>query len=118
MYLGQALETASGTHTMTGAIPAVSTMSERRSARRYVEARALADGPLFSVGEIVRGHEFHYSSTRYSDARPAFTIEDVHEGYVAKNVHASYVHVHLGARPEAARRLAARARAYRRGRSQ
>ncbi len=112
MYLGEALETPTGTHPMVGAVPAISTLGERRSALRYVEARALGSGPLFATGEIVRGHEFHYSNTRYTANAPAFAIDDEREGFRSPNVHASYVHVHLGARPEAAASFIAHARAF------
>jgi cobyrinic acid a,c-diamide synthase len=103
MYLGKALETSNGTHDMVGAVPAISTMSARRSALRYVEARALNDGPMFSRGEFVRGHEFHYSRTRFEGTAHAYEIEGAREGYACANIHASYVHTHLGARPEAVR---------------
>ena len=112
MYLGDALETPGGTHAMVGAIPAVSTLGERRSALRYVEARTLGAGPLFADGDVVRGHEFHYSRTRYATDAPAFAIDGEREGFRAANLHASYVHVHLGARPDAARAFVAQARAF------
>ena len=112
MYLGDALETPGGTHAMVGAIPAVSTLGERRSALRYVEARTLGAGPLFADGDVVRGHEFHYSRTRYTTDAPAFAIDGEREGFRAANLHASYVHVHLGARPDAARAFVAQARAF------
>lgn len=112
MYLGNALETPTGTYGMVGAVPAVSTLGERRSALRYVEARALGAGPLFVDDEVVRGHEFHYSRTRYTMQVPAFAIDDEREGFRAANLHASYVHVHLGARPDAARAFVSNARAF------
>jgi len=112
MYLGEALETPSGTYPMVGAVPAISTLGERRSALRYVEARALGAGPLFVDDEVVRGHEFHYSRTRYAMQTPAFAIDDEREGFRAANMHASYVHVHLGARPHTARAFVANARAF------
>jgi cobyrinic acid a,c-diamide synthase len=95
MYLSRALETANGTHAMVGAIPAISAMSEKRSALRYVEARAINDGPMFMGGDIVRGHEFHYSRTRFENGMPAYAFDDEKEGYANANIHASYVHAHL-----------------------
>jgi cobyrinic acid a,c-diamide synthase len=112
MYLSSALRTGDRTHAMVGAVPATSTMSDRRSALRYVEARVLRDGPLFGSGESVRGHEFHYSLTAYDRSAPAYAIDGVDEGYVDEALHASYVHVHLGGRPAAAHRFIARARAF------
>jgi cobyrinic acid a,c-diamide synthase len=112
MYLGDALEAHGATHAMVGAVPAIATLGEKRSALRYVEARVLGAGPLFAAGEAVRGHEFHYSRTRYAVDRPAFAIDDEREGFRSANVHASYVHVHLGAHPAAARAFTAQARAF------
>lgn len=105
MYLGRALETSAGTHEMVGAIPAISTMSARRRTLRYVEARVLNAGPMFTSGQIVRGHEFHYSHTRFESAAHAYDIEGGNEGFARGNIHASYAHVHLGAYGEAVRRF-------------
>jgi cobyrinic acid a,c-diamide synthase len=112
MYLSEALRTREGTHAMVGAVPATSTLSDRRSALRYVEASVLRDGPLFVRGEAVRGHEFHYSATAYDRSLPAYTIDGAGEGYADDTLHASYVHVHLGGRAAAARRFVERARTF------
>lgn len=112
MYACDALETSDGTHAMVGAVPATSTMSAKRSALRYVDARALATGPMFAAGDVVRGHEFHYSQTRYRESAHAFALEDGAEGFTSANVHASYVHVHLGAHEAAVDRFVAHARAF------
>ncbi len=96
---------------MCGALPARGRMAGRL-AIGYREALALADSPCWRAGETVRGHEFHYSAvdgdgpaawelTARGSARP--------EGFVAGSVHASYLHVHWAAFPQAARRLVAAA---------
>lgn len=113
MYLGEALEIGEETHAMVGAIPAISTMSPKRSALRYVEAQALADGPFFARGAVVRGHEFHYSRTRYASDAPAFAIDGAGEGFARGNIHASYVHVHLGSYPHVVDAFLGAARAFR-----
>jgi len=110
MYLSELLETTAGAHEMVGAVPAVSTMSEKRSALRYVEAQTLGEGPMFPSGATVRGHEFHYSRTRYTHASPAYAIEAEVEGFLTPSLHASYVHAHLDA--AAANRFCAAARAF------
>ena len=112
MYLTESLATARGTHRMVGVVPANSTMSDRRSALRYVEARSIADGPLFALGESVRGHEFHYSTTSYERLSPAYAFDDQHEGYVTGSAHASYLHVHLSAYPQALQRFIGLARTF------
>lgn len=112
MYLSTALRTGEATHAMVGSVQATSTMSDRRSSLRYVEARAVGDGPLFVAGETVRGHEFHYSRMEYERPAPAYAIDGGVEGYVADSLHASYVHVHLGGRPAAVHRFIERARRF------
>jgi cobyrinic acid a,c-diamide synthase len=115
MYLARDLSTPEGTHAMVGGVPGSAVMVERRSALRYVEARALSDGPMFATGDAVRGHEFHYSKIAYAAASPAFGIGDEREGYSRAGLHASYVHVHLGAQPRGVRRFLDAARAFRSG---
>jgi len=112
MYLGESLQAAGETFAMVGSVPGCAIMSERRSALRYVEATTLADGPMFQTGEVVRGHEFHYSTMTYARAAPAFALSDEPEGYIAANIHASYVHVHLGAQRHAVDRFLDAARAF------
>jgi cobyrinic acid a,c-diamide synthase len=73
----------------------------------YREARALADSPLAERGANVRGHEFHYSVVEPgAGRRPAWDLVGRgQEGFVAGNVHASYLHTHWAATPELPRRL-------------
>jgi cobyrinic acid a,c-diamide synthase len=113
MYLCRDLTDTTSTHVMVGAVPGRAVMSPRRSALRYVEARALRDGPLFAAGDTLRGHEFHYSKMTYAAVSPAYEIACEPEGYAHGTVHASYVHVHLGAQPRAVQRFLDAARAYR-----
>jgi cobyrinic acid a,c-diamide synthase len=110
MYLSESLETAAGAHAMVGAVPARSTMSDKRSALRYVEAQTLGEGPMFAAGTAVRGHEFHYSRTHYTRASPAYAIDTSVEGFLTPSLHASYIHAHLDA--QAATRFCDAARAF------
>jgi cobyrinic acid a,c-diamide synthase len=112
MYLAQTLTSGDDTHDMVGAIPAAARMCERRTALRYVEATALADGPVFTRGQHVRGHEFHYSRMAYAQTSHVYEFDAEREGYVTPNVHASYVHSHLAAHPAAVTRFLAAARAF------
>lgn len=74
----------------------------------YREAVAQTASPLWEAGEAVRGHEFHYSTVS-GDGAPAWELSARGtarpEGFVAGGVHASYLHVHWAAFPQAARRL-------------
>jgi cobyrinic acid a,c-diamide synthase len=62
MVLGQALEDADRvTHQMTGLLGHATSYAKRKLNLGYRQAVLSADCPIGRTGEIVRGHEFHYS---------------------------------------------------------
>jgi cobyrinic acid a,c-diamide synthase len=63
MVLGRTLEDADGsTHAMAGLLGHATSFAKRKMQLGYREARLLSDSPLGQAGDVVRGHEFHYSS--------------------------------------------------------
>jgi len=63
MVLGQWLEDAEGNrHAMTGLLSHATSFAERRLHLGYRTAKLSVSSPLGRSGEVVRGHEFHYSS--------------------------------------------------------
>jgi cobyrinic acid a,c-diamide synthase len=99
---------------MCGAIPAKARMAGKL-AIGYRDATAVAASACWTAGEAVRGHEFHYSRVDSDNGgdSAAWTLaargQERREGFVAGGVHASYLHVHWAAFPQAARRLVAAA---------
>ena len=95
---------------MCGVLDAEARMTDRLSLG-YRKARALADSPLAERGTYVHGHEFHYSTVEPQSgalpyASPAWQLSRRgEEGFVAGGVHASYLHTHWVATPEAPRRF-------------
>lgn len=93
---------------MCGVLPARGRMAGRLSIG-YREAVAQVPSALWPAGARVRGHEFHYSAVE-GDADAAWQLtargRTRPEGFVSGGVHASYLHVHWAAFPQAARRLA------------
>jgi cobyrinic acid a,c-diamide synthase len=85
----------------------------------YRDAVAVADSSLYSVGERVVGHEFHRTAVTFTDSyQPAWVYqvrEEAHDrasardGVVHAGVHASYLHTHPAAVPDAVTRFVARA---------
>lgn len=76
----------------------------------YRDAVALADSPLWRVGERVRGHEFHRTRLVSAPPNPAWgwrgsAGEVVREGALIGNVHASYLHTHPAGNPASVRRF-------------
>ncbi|NJP05421.1 MAG: cobyrinate a,c-diamide synthase [Chloroflexaceae bacterium] len=120
MYLTEAItDQHEQTHAMVGVIPGQSVMSGRLTLG-YRTIEAVSDNWLWQTGEIMRGHEFHYS-TWHTAATPlsAYTIlpdewrpEPRREGIQTSNVIASYIHLHFLAYPELAMRFVAAAAAW------
>ncbi|UGT89808.1 cobyrinate a,c-diamide synthase [Mycobacterium ostraviense] len=85
----------------------------------YRDAVAVAESPLYSVGRRVAGHEFHRTTVTFTDSyQPAWVYRGlghddraVRDGVVHRGVHASYLHTHPAATPEAVARFVAHAAA-------
>jgi cobyrinic acid a,c-diamide synthase len=112
MYLAQELLDLEGkSHTMAGVLPFGVKMFPRLKALGYREVTLTASGLLGPAGTRLRGHEFHYSDIiaappdlpRLYHLTPRRGGTPREEGYVVNRVLASYIHVHFGSNPEAAR---------------
>ncbi|OII62350.1 cobyrinic acid a,c-diamide synthase [Streptomyces sp. CC53] len=93
---------------MCGVLDADARMSERLTLG-YRDAVALHDSPVAAAGTRMRGHEFHRTVIEPgAGPSPAWGMrlpERRVEGFVRGGVHASYLHTHWAAAPEAARRF-------------
>jgi len=89
----------------------------------YRDAVAVADSPLYTAGQRAVGHEFHRTAVTFSDSyQPAWMYRAhdadqadaaVRDGVVHGGVHASYLHTHPAAAPQAVARFVAHAAARR-----
>ena len=83
----------------------------------YRDAVAVADSPLYSAGRRVVGHEFHRTAVTFDESyQPAWVyggddVATVRDGVVHAGVHASYLHTHPAAAPDAVARFVAHAAA-------
>ncbi len=83
----------------------------------YRDAVAVADSVPYRAGQRVVGHEFHRTAVRFSGGyQPAWMYrgqrsDAVRDGAVHGGVHASYLHTHPAATPDAVARLVAHAAA-------
>jgi cobyrinic acid a,c-diamide synthase len=112
MYLCEWFEKADGERVpLVRLIPGGTRLSDKLQSFGYAEATLLRDLPFGLAGTKIRGHRFHYSEymaveellpAAYSLHRPSGK-ECGTEGLVRGNVIASYLHIHLGSRPESAR---------------
>ncbi|HOV78675.1 MAG TPA: cobyrinate a,c-diamide synthase [Bacillota bacterium] len=92
-----------------GVLPGRCKMGKRRAGLGYVTARSLCDSIICNRGDLLRGHEFHYSVFE-SDAELTYAYQlsrwgernSKYEGAVLGNIHASYVHLHFAGCPDSA----------------
>jgi cobyrinic acid a,c-diamide synthase len=99
-------------HTMAGVIDTGAVMTERLTLG-YRTATTRADSPLGPAGLVLRGHEFHYSTTEPTGDALALKgrFGSGPGGFADRRLLASYLHVHLGAAPELATAFVQRASA-------
>uniref|UniRef100_I2Q6A3 Cobyrinate a,c-diamide synthase n=1 Tax=Desulfovibrio sp. U5L TaxID=596152 RepID=I2Q6A3_9BACT len=116
MYLMESVTDGEGReYPMAGVFPLRAAMGERFAALGYREVTTREKTLLGPAGTVVRGHEFHYSRlVGGSGAVPAVYamtgrrgVIDVAEGFLTGRTLGSYVHLHFGSNPGAARRFVA-----------
>lgn len=123
MVLSRFIETREGKrYPMAGILPFGTRMLARRKALGYTEVVLREPCILGETGLRLRGHEFHYSEIAEQDEGPPLKLAyELHkrkhaasrlEGYLAGSVLASYIHIHWGSAPKAARELVGRCRDY------
>ena len=93
---------------MCGVLDGVATMTNKLQTVGYVEAEILSDCVLGKAGDILRAHEFHFSTAQTSDekifkCRRMRTGSEYLAGAVKKNIVASYLHIHFAGCPNAAK---------------
>jgi cobyrinic acid a,c-diamide synthase len=109
MYLCEQIRDFEGkSWSMVGVLPTTTVMGKRLTVG-YRQAMALQESPLLKAGTRVWGHEFHHSQLTAMPEKPLFETRGYDqkgegkaatEGWRRHQVHASYVHLHWGGRPE------------------
>jgi cobyrinic acid a,c-diamide synthase len=114
LYLGRSLTGFDGErHPMSAVLDLDTIMDPTHLAISYVEARTQVGSPLGDAGTVVRGQEFHQSRIVRSRLQPnLFGLttsrgEERRDGFLRRNVAASYVHLHFASCPVAARNFVA-----------
>jgi cobyrinic acid a,c-diamide synthase len=93
-------------HPMAQVIDAKARMSDRLTLG-YRRATPTTDNPVATAGDELRGHEFHYSTIE--PAGDAFELMSRfgqgRAGFASSTLLATYLHMHLAARPDIADRF-------------
>ncbi|XHX79811.1 MAG: hypothetical protein RBJ76_07775 [Stenomitos frigidus ULC029] len=128
MYLCETITNFEGqAFPMVGVLPTTAMMGKRLTLG-YRHAIALQDSLLLDKGSTIRGHEFHRSHLTSESNSPLFALHPTShfplppahtshltphtshtdEGWHSPNLHASYLHLHWGARPDIPQRFLGR----------
>jgi cobyrinic acid a,c-diamide synthase len=103
VFLSESLQYDGKQYDMAAVLPVAFAFGSRPQGHGYVELDTVGDNPFFSVGETLRGHEFHYTRLRPPGAKDltfAFRVrrghgfDGEHDGLCHHNVLACYTHVH------------------------
>jgi len=111
MYMTDAIADENGNeHEMVGIIPGKTNMHSRLVALGYRTIVGMNDNYLFPANKTARGHVFHYSSFEPTgELEAAYEVEGRRgknlDGYLYKNLIASYTHIHFGSAPNLPRKF-------------
>jgi cobyrinic acid a,c-diamide synthase len=103
VFLGEKLLMDEREYPMTGALPVTFGFGAKPQGHGYAVLETVEHNPFFSIGDAVRGHEFHYTymqSSAPADVGFAFRVRRGHgfdgerDGLCRGNVLACYTHVH------------------------
>ena len=102
MYLSRAIVCDGTAYPMVGAVPVTVEQSARPKGHGYVEAEVDSENPFLARGLHIRGHEFHYSAVTEDSSQFRTTLALTRgtglggrrDGLLAKDVFASYTHIH------------------------
>jgi cobyrinic acid a,c-diamide synthase len=105
---------------MVGVLPTTTVMGKRLTVG-YRQAKVLQESPLLKADTLVWGHEFHHSQLTTMPEQPLFEVRGYNqgkamiEGWQLYQLHASYVHLHWGGRPEIPNQFLQRCRQFNNG---
>ncbi|EFK09895.1 cobyrinic acid a,c-diamide synthase [delta proteobacterium NaphS2] len=110
IYLGEQLRLTDHHYPMVGALPLDFVFQKKPQGHGYTILETCGQNPFYSVGKILRGHEFHYSKAILTapeeSVRFAFKVQRGHgihsgkDGICRKNVLGTYTHVHAAGEPD------------------
>jgi cobyrinic acid a,c-diamide synthase len=112
MYLSEGIIDFAGSfYPMVGLVPGKALMQKKLAVLGYLTAEVINDNILAKKGDVLRGHQFHWSIL--ADVSPkvncayklssASRPDSQKEGIITGNLLASYLHLHFAAHPHLAR---------------
>jgi cobyrinic acid a,c-diamide synthase len=118
MYLCEhLLDFEAKSYPMVGILPTQARMGKRLTLG-YRQATAQQSTPFMAAGETLWGHEFHRSYLATESEQPLFRMQNYDgtlqqtEGWQRFQLHASYLHLHLGGKPQVIQRWLGHCQSY------
>jgi cobyrinic acid a,c-diamide synthase len=108
MYLGENLVVEGVTYPMVGSLPVTFILERKPQGHGYTILEVARENPYYPMGEIIKGHEFHYSRALIRDSEEVCAVFKVlrgrgldgqTDGLCRKNLLATYTHVHAAGNP-------------------
>lgn len=105
MYLGEFLRIGERSYPMVGALPITCLLEKKPQGHGYTVLEVTGENPFFPEGEVLKGHEFHYSRPLITASegihsvfkvRRGHGLDGKHDGLCKKNLLATYTHLHAG----------------------
>ena len=103
MYLGENLLIKETAYPMAGVLPLKCILEKKPQGHGYTILETSRPNPFYPVGEILKGHEFHYSRPLIQDSKGIDTafrvkrgrgLDGQRDGLYKKNLLATYTHLH------------------------
>ncbi len=126
MYLGKKLIWQDKEYPMVGLLPISIGVRKRPQGHGYTIMEVDRPNPYFPLGQILKGHEFHYSYvSEWTDSsaylafkvRRGYGIDSERDGLCYKNVLATYTHLHALGTKDWVSALIGQAKKYKMGRT-
>ncbi len=108
IYLSESLIVHGNSYPMVGALPMQIVQNGKPQGHGYTVLEVLHKNPFFERGDILKGHEFHYTSAviKKSDditflfkMRRGYGLDGERDGVCRKNLLATYSHMHATGSP-------------------
>ncbi|UCF82312.1 MAG: cobyrinic acid a,c-diamide synthase, partial [Desulfobacteraceae bacterium] len=122
IYLGKNLVVDGRTYPMVGVVPVEFVLKKMPQGHGYTVLKVDRSNPYYPVGEILKGHEFHYSEAIIvGEENVDFVfkvcrghgVDGKQDGILRKNVLATFTHIHAGGNRMWAKHLVRAASEYR-----
>ncbi len=103
VFLGEKLYMDGNEYPMAGVLPVTFGFDRKPRGHGYTVVEAIRRNPFYEIGDVLRGHEFHYTYMHELTGndvefvfrvRRGYGFDGRHDGLCRRNVLACYTHVH------------------------